>query len=205
MERNMDAVGRNTGEVTGHRLRALVMSLVILAGFFLAPLAKPLLDVETHVRYTQMLGVAPGTDERKEVGRLSQFFADRLGWRELAALVAEVHASLPEAERDSVCVFGQNYGQAGAIDYFRSEMDLPPALSGHNNYFFWGPGVCTGEVVIIMGGEREDHERSFESVEEVALYRCSDCMPYENNKTIFVGRRLRASLAEVWPRSKHFD
>jgi hypothetical protein len=30
-------------------------------------------------------------------------------------------------------------------------------------------------------------------------------MPYEDNKTIFVGRRLRAPLAEVWPRSKHFD
>jgi len=186
-------------------LRAVTIALVVVSGIALAPLAKPLLPLETHVRYTQMLGVAPGTDERKEVGRLSQFFADRLGWRELAALVAEVHASLPEPERDIACVYGQNYGQAGAIDYFRSEMDLPPALSGHNNYFLWGPGGCTGEIVIIIGGEREDHERSFESVEEASLYRCADCMPYENNKTIFVGRRLRASLAEVWPRSKHFD
>ena len=186
-------------------LGAVTIALVVVSGIALAPLAKPLLPVETHIRYTEMLGVAPGTDERKEVGRVSQFFADRLGWRELAALVAEVHASLPEPERASACVFGQNYGQAGAIDYFRSEMDLPPVLSGHNNYFFWGPAGCTGQIVIIIGGERQDHERSFESVEEAALYRCSDCMPYENNKTIFVARRLRAPIAQVWPRAKHFD
>jgi len=181
------------------------MGLVIVTGFFMAPLAKPLLPVETHVRYTEMLGVAPGTDERKEVGRVSQFFADRLGWRELAALVAQVHAALPAPDRERACVYGNNYGQAGAIDYFRSELPLPPAISGHNSYWLWGPNGCSGEVVIIIGGEREDHEASFATVEQVALYTCEDCMPYEDDKAIFVARGLRTSIAEVWPHAKHYD
>jgi len=201
------AVERFTDEVRwpGLRLGANTMGLVIVTGFFMAPLAKPLLPVETHVRYTEMLGVAPGTDERKEVGRVSQFFADRLGWRELAALVAQVHAALPAPDRERACVYGNNYGQAGAIDYFRSELPLPPAISGHNSYWLWGPNGCSGEVVIIIGGEREDHEASFATVEQVALYTCEDCMPYEDDKAIFVARGLRTSIAEVWPHAKHYD
>ena len=186
-------------------LRPVALVLVVAAGAALAPLAKPLLPIETHVGYTRMLGVAPGTDERKEVGRVSQFFADRIGWRELAALVAQVHAALPEADRGRACVYGQNYGQAGAIDYFRAEMDLPPAISGHNSYWLWGTAGCTGEVIIIIGGEREDHEESFASVEQAAVHACGDCMPYEDDKPIFVARDLRVPIEEAWSRTKHYD
>ena len=33
-----------------------------------------------YVRYSRALGVAPSTEERQELGRLPQFFADRQGW-----------------------------------------------------------------------------------------------------------------------------
>ncbi len=186
-------------------LRPVAIALIVACGIAFAPLAKPLLPVATHVRYTEMLGMAPGTDERKAVVRLSQFFADRLGWRELAALVAQVHASLPAPDRERACVYGQNYGHAGAIDYFRREFPLPPAIAGHNSYWMWGPSGCSGEVVIMIGGEREDHEQAFEAVERVALYTCEDCMPYEDDKPIFVARRLRAPLSQIWTNTKHYD
>ena len=34
--------------------------------------------------------------------------------------------------------FWNNYGEAAAIDVFGRGLGLPPAVSGHNNYYLWG-------------------------------------------------------------------
>ena len=182
-----------------------MLLLIVLSGLILAPLAKPVLPVETFVRYQASLGMAPGTDERKEVGRLSQFFADRLGWRELADERWPRSMRLAGREQPHACIFGQNYGQAGAIDFFGPDLGLPPAISGHNSYWWWGPGDCSGELVIIIGGDREDHERVFATVEKATTYTCQDCMPYENNKPIWIGRDAQVTIEELWPQLRHYD
>lgn len=179
----------------------LAAASIVLA----APLAKPLLSEDRYVRYTAFLGVHPGSDENHRLGRLPQFFADMHGWRELAETVATVAAALPPEDRRLACVYGQNYGEAGAIDYFRPAMGLPPAMSGHNSYWLWGPGSCTGAVVVIIGGDRDDHLEHFASVEPATVFRCADCMPYEDGLTIWVARGLTVPLADAWSASKHYE
>ncbi|MDX1388160.1 MAG: glycosyltransferase family 39 protein, partial [Acidobacteriota bacterium] len=186
-------------------VRPVALVLIVGTGVMLAPLAKPVLPVETYVAYAQRLGVAPSTSERKELGRVPQFFADRIGWRELAETVAQAYEALPEADRREACVFGQNYGHAGAIDYYADDLGLPPALSGHNNYHLWGTRGCSGEVMIVIDDERDDLERLCESVELATTYTCDDCMPYESSKPIWVCRGLKLPIEELWPRLKHFD
>jgi hypothetical protein len=139
------------------------------------------------------------------MGRLPQHFADMHGWRELAESVAVVHRSLPVADRARACIYGQNYGQAGAIDHFGPALGLPHAISGHNSYWMWGPGDCDGRVVIVIGGRREDHARAFETVEEPGRFECRDCMPYEARKTIWVARGVREPLAKAWSGVKHYN
>jgi hypothetical protein len=186
-------------------LRPAAVGLVLASGILTAPLAKPLLSEDVYVRYAARLGFDPSTDENHELGRLPQFFADMHGWRELAEAVGEVHRALPEADRARACVFGQNYGQAGAIEFFGPDLGLPPALSGHNSYHLWGPGACSGEVVIVIEDDRESMEEIFETAEWAATFTCVDCMPYENDKQIWVGRKLRLPLAELWPAAKHYN
>lgn len=194
------------GLTTGRRsLRWVVVGSSVAVAGLIAPLAKPLLAVETYVRYAAALGEKPSTGEKKRVGRLPQFYADMHGWRELAETVSAVYRTLPEADRRRACAFGQNYGEAGAIDYFRPELDLPPALSGHNNYFLWGPGTCTGEVVLVLGDDRETLEGLFASVELAGVVDCQDCMPYEDELPVWVARGLQGSMSELWERVKHFD
>lgn len=118
------------------------------------------------------------------------------GWRALAETVARVAATLPPAKRTLACVYGSNYGQAGAIDFFRSELDLPPAISGHNSYWLWGPGAC-GAVLIVIGGSRDGVERLFAHVEAAAVFRCAECMPSEDNLTIWVARAPTAPIETV--------
>src|SRR6266571_4343604 len=70
---------------------------------------------------------------------LPQHFADRFGWKEMVRSVARAYHSLPSYDQKRAAIFCQNYGQAGAIDFFGPTYGLPPAISGHQNYFVWGP------------------------------------------------------------------
>ena len=186
-------------------LRFFLLVVCTGVGLALTPRAKPLLATDTYVTYAARLGLAPRAEENHEMGRLPQFFADRIGWRELAETVARVADSLTPEEREGVCVFGQNYGQAGAIDFYGPALGLPKALSGHNSYFLWGPRGCRGGVVIVIDGDLEDLQEVFESAELATTYTCRDCMPYENDKPIWIARRLKMPLENLWPELQHFD
>ena len=188
----------------GAALRALVAGLAVAGGVLFAPLAKPLLPEGTFVRYAAALHLQPGSEERQQLGRLPQFFADMHGWPELAAEVGRVYAALPGTDRTAACIFGQNYGQAGAIDLFGPPLGLPKAISGHNSYFLWGPRNCTGEVMIIIGGDPDELRQQFASVALAATDRCPDCMPYESTRRIWVARGPRTPLSALWPRVKNY-
>jgi hypothetical protein len=112
---------------------------------------------------------------------------------------------MPPEDQARACVFGQNYGQAGAIDFFGSDLGLPTSLSAHNSYWLWGTEECTGEVLIVIGGNRERLEGRFESVEHAAQFTCQDCMPYEDNKPIWVCRGMRLPIEQIWQQIRHFD
>jgi len=184
------------------RTAALLAAASILVA---SPLAKPLLSEDAYVRYAAALGIRPGTDENHRLGRLPQFFADMHGWREMAEAVAAVNAALPAEDRARACVYGRNYGEAAAIDYFGPALGLPPAISQHNSYWMWGPGRCTGEVLLIIGGELTDYIDDFASVEPAGVFRCADCMPYESDLTIWVARGLKVPIAEAWNAEKNYQ
>jgi 4-amino-4-deoxy-L-arabinose transferase-like glycosyltransferase len=179
--------------------------LVVLSGFAFAPLARPILPVDSYVRYARAFGQEPGTDERKSLGRLPQFFADMQEWRGLAEAVGQATARLDAKERQSACVFGQNYGEAGAVERFARDLGLPKAISAHNSWHLWGPGGCTGEVLLVLGDNRPRLEELFEVVELGATFDCRDCMPYEDGLPIWIARGPRGDLAALWPRIRHFD
>ena len=179
-------------------------ALLMATGVMLAPLAIPVLPPAQYIRYTKALHLQPPAIETHKLGPLPQLYADQFGWEEMEAAVARVYNSLPEDVRVVTAIFGQNYGQAGAIDLFGPRHGLPPAISGHQNYFFWGPRNYTGESVIVMAGQQQDLEQRFASVQKVARVYHPYSMPYEHFD-IFYCRGLRQPLKEIWPQVKRWD
>jgi hypothetical protein len=112
---------------------------------------------------------------------------------------------LSPGERASAAVFVGNYGEAGAIDLLGRSRGLT-AISGHNNYWLWGPAGRTGDVLIVVGRSRETLDRRFTAVEEAGVVDCGDCMPYENGQQIFICRGMKPpQLPERWPSLKHYE
>jgi hypothetical protein len=177
---------------------------MILFGALLAPLAIPLPPPQTYIRYTIATHLQQPTIENHRMGPLPQLFADQFGWPEMAAEVARVYNSLPADVRPRMAIFAQTYGQAGAIDLFGPRLGLPPALSGHQSHFLWGPGGYTGESMIVMDDDRAALEQIFTSVEVKGQVTHPYSMPY-NHFNIYYCRGLKQPLAEFWPQVKKWD
>jgi len=192
------------GKRNGKTLRAGISAIVIVPLLILAPMVLPVLPVEDFIAYSNTLGVAPDSSEGKELSELPQFYADMFGWKEKANAVSLAYQTLtPEEKRDCV-IYSDNYGRCGAIDLFGKTQGLPQVIGSHNNYWMWGPGNASGRVVIILGGNKEELQQNFHSVEEVTISTCRYCMPYENNVPVFICRNIRVPLREIWPRIKSF-
>ncbi len=178
---------------------------VMLCGLLLAPLTLPILPVNAYIAWARSLGIEPHTAEAKELAELPQFYADMFGWEQKAEALAVAYHALGTEDQARAAIFGNNYGQAGAVDYFGPALGLPPAISAHNSYWIWGPGGKDGSVVLVLSDDREGLAERFEQVERVGHVSCRYCMPYEAELDVFVCRNLRAPLSEVWPEIKNFS
>jgi Dolichyl-phosphate-mannose-protein mannosyltransferase len=186
----------------GRRLAYAYVALIVLAGAILAPLAIPILPVDTFIAYQRKMGLEPPRLETHRLGPLPQLYADMFGWPEMAAVVARAYHALPPAERARCGIFGQNYGQAGAIDFFGPRLGLPKAISAHQNYFYWGPRGYTGDCLIVMDDDRETLLTIFEDVQQVGVVGHPLAMPYENGKPVHLCRRPKVPLDQLWPKIK---
>jgi hypothetical protein len=191
----------------GPRLRWIApvyVTLMIAMSALLAPTVMPLLAPETYIRYSAATHLQQQRIETRTMGPLPQLFADQFGWPEMAATIAGVYNRLPPDVRASTAIFGHNYGQAGAIDLFGPRYGLPPAISGHQSYYLWGPRGYTGESMIVMGGNPADLARLFTSVEKVARVEHRYSMP-DQHFDVYYCRGMKMALREYWPKVKVWD
>jgi hypothetical protein len=191
--------GRNMGW-----LKPASFALLLAGGLVTAPFVLPVLPVETFIRYQNFLGLKPPREERDRPGELPQHYADMFGWENMVATVAQVYNRLSPEEKARCLIYCNNYGEAGAIDFFGKKYGLPKASSGHNNYWFWGPQNPAADIVITVGESREGVESSFSKVELAATVVSKYARSFETNLPIYIGRDPKMSLQEIWPRTKDF-
>lgn len=184
-------------------LRTHYIPFLVIGGIVLAPLAIPVLPVNVLAAYVRLMGGTNVKTETADSGILPQHFADRFGWEELAVTMSNVYHSVPAQDQAKACIFTSNYGEAGALQFYRSKYELPPVISGHNTYYVWGPGNCTGDVLIYVGQATiADLKQGFTDVQQVGVTTCQYCMPYENDLPIFLCRGIKVPIEQAWPQTK---
>jgi hypothetical protein len=198
------AIERWTGVGHWSVVRVALPASMLLVGVLAAPLAAPVLPLDVYVRYAAAAGIQVAPSERHDLGALPQFFADMFGWHELVEEVGRVAGTLPPADRTKAVILTRNYGEAGAINFLGRGAGAPLAISGHNNYWLWGPGPATRDVLLILGGSRNDHDECG-SLVQAGTVTCGNCMPYENNQPIWVCRDLKVPIDEAWKGVKSFN
>ena len=185
-------------------VKVVLAILVIPFCFIVVPFAIPLLNVNAFIKLTEKMGMKPENAERSELGLLPQFYSDRFGWEGMVKQVADAYNQLTEEEKKHTLIFGQNYGEAGAVNYYREKYNLPQAISAHNNYWIWGyPKNFKAEVIIVIGSSLEDNSKYFEDVKLAAHHFNKYGMPFEN-VDIFICKHPKKPLKDVWDKLKFY-
>jgi hypothetical protein len=186
-------------------LKPVMAALMIVPSPILAPVALPILAPDKLVAYMNAIHFHPPRTETSHTAALPQHFADQFGWEEMVSSVAHVYHHLNPEDQKRAAIFCQNYGEAGAIDFFGPKYGLPPAISGHQNYFLWGPRDYTGDVVLVLDTDGEDERAQFADVVELGQVLSSPwAMPWEQRQNMYVCHGLKGSLRTFWPRVKNW-
>lgn len=185
-------------------LKQAVLAPLVAGGMIAAPLALPILSLDAAAAYAKFWDVDHVRVEVEPSGKLPQMYADMMGWPQQAETVAGVFRSLSPTDQGQVAILAHNYGQAGAIDYFGPALGLPHAISGHNNYFLWGPRGYSGDVVIAVGMSLNDLRPLFEQIEPAATINFEYAIPEENNLPVYICRKPKMTLQQAWPRLKFY-
>ncbi|PYV59340.1 MAG: hypothetical protein DMG90_12190 [Acidobacteria bacterium] len=184
-------------------LKPAIVVLLLVVGIYLAPIVIPVLSPDRFIAYMRTLPFKlPVMEHAHARAVLPQWYSDQFGWDEIVAATANAWNQLSPQERPDCGIFAQDYGQAGAIDFLGRRDGLPPALSGHQTYFLWGPRGYSGNCLIILDDRKQRLDQLFEQVDFVAT---SPDNPYalERGVPVFICRNAKfGSLSELWPRLK---
>lgn len=185
-------------------MKTAILAPLLAGGIIAAPLALPILPLEAAAAYANFWDVKRVRVESEPSGKLPQLYADMMGWPEQVKVMASVFRSLPAEDQQKAAILAKNYGEAGAIDFFGPTYGLPRAISGHNNYYFWGPQQYSGELVIAIGIRAEDLQPLFGQIEVAATIENENAVPNENHLPVYICRQPKMPLSKAWPRLKFF-
>jgi Dolichyl-phosphate-mannose-protein mannosyltransferase len=125
--------------------------------------------------------------------QLPQDFADMLGWKDLAAKVDSIYATLPDTA--NLLILCDNYGQAGAINYYTRHPALR-ASSFNADYLNWLPlDKKITNAILVKEADDEDKERKVEIPLFDTVYLAGKRInPYAREDTISIYVLLGAKV-----------
>ncbi|MGV8931439.1 MAG: glycosyltransferase family 39 protein [Luteimonas sp.] len=133
-------------------------------------------------------------------------FAEQVGWPELVSQVAAIYHALPAEERARTAIYANNYGEAGAIDFYGPKHGLPPAISGINSYWYRGYGNPPPTTVIVLGDDAEGVRDTPATCTLAGKVRIPHGVENEESghPDIYLCRDFRFEWAKAWPLMQSF-
>jgi hypothetical protein len=123
-------------------LRYVLVLIPVLLGAFIVPVLLPVAEPAKLAAYYRKTGIAETGALRWEDldnHALPQDFADMTGWKEMAAKTGRAYAALSSEEKKHTFLFCDNYGQAGALNFYGKQYGLPQAYSANASFLYWLP------------------------------------------------------------------
>jgi hypothetical protein len=180
------------------------VGLVLVGTVVIAPYALPVLAPRRFLAYENAIGFHPDDVEKHDATLLPQFYADRFGWTELLDKVSAVYDALPVEERARTGIFAVNYGEASALNLFGPQMGLPVAISGHQNYWLWGPHGYSGEEMILVVQDSPAHlNQYYHSCTLMARRTEPLAMPWERGP-IYLCKGRKVPIFADWDEFKGY-
>jgi hypothetical protein len=137
---------------------------IVLMTALIFPVLVPFMSAQKLVDFyhsTHFDRHSPLKWEDHKMHPLPQDFADMLGWKEMAEKTANVYHSLPDSIQKNLMIYGDNYGEAGALSFYRKKLELPEIYSDNASYIFWMPGKFTKKYFLFVTEELPENDGFF--------------------------------------------
>jgi len=145
--------------------------------------------------------------------KTSAVSGESIGWPQLVGTVRAAWLSRPARQRASAVIFTADYSEAAAINELGRGTGLPEAVSGHNAYWWWGPGNPRATTVLAVAPGPDDAgdyaaylRQFFASVRVVAtLSNPYGVRNIEWGGHVYLCTGPRQPWGQLWPRLRHYD
>ena len=161
----------------------IIISLGI--GLFTTPISLPIFSPQKLADYYKKMnlgksGVLKWEDQKNHL--LPMDFADMLGWKEMTQKTAIAYQHLDSIEKRHCILFCDNYGEAGAVNYYGKNYKLPEALSDDASFLYWIPDSLQIDNMILVTDDKEEMQHSFIRNFTSAVVADSITYPYAREK-----------------------
>jgi len=187
----------------GWRIAMVAFSLFI--GIFELPLLlafkAPAPLAEYYVRHplARVVGALRWEDQQNH--SLPQDFSDMLSWEEMTQKVHRAYASLDSTEKAHTLLFCDNYGEAGAVNYYGPKYHLPEAYSDNASFLYWMPQDYDHYDVLLLVSD-DPHEMEHKFIKEFKSVPMVDSItnPYarEHGSLIILMKGPSAAFREAF-------
>ncbi len=110
-----------------------------------------ILPLKTFIKFAHL------NEEDGHVAVDNQEYYSQYKWKKTMDALQEVYDSLPSSEKRGALIWGKHYSQAGGVNLFRKNYNLPKAISYHGSFYLWAPpkGELPTVVIAFTNGEAE--------------------------------------------------
>jgi hypothetical protein len=165
-------------------IRILFPAILVILTLPLIPIGLPVFKTEGLIKYFNTLDKKYGLDvgrrfEDGSIHSLPQDYADMLGWEELTSLADKAYHMI--GDKGSAFIYGENYGEAGAITVIGKKYGLPEAVSFSESFQYWIPMQFSPDIkslVYINDEPGEDIKTLFRKITLVGRISNPDAREY---------------------------
>lgn len=124
-------------KIPKRKLVVFSITFLLLLGSVLIPFGMPVYSFNHYKKSIYKYEKKHVEGGKFEV-KFEEYYSNRK-WIVTMQQLKLVYNSLPESDKEPLMIWGKHYGQAGAINLFSEEYNLPAAFSYHGSFYSWAP------------------------------------------------------------------
>jgi len=147
-------------------LTVFIALFAVLSPLALIPIGLPVLQPQHMMVYMNKIGKNTGTN-RWEDGKehaIPQDYADMLGWCELSNYAINGYLALKPEERKTCGLYAENYGQAGALQYYGKKRGIPDPICFNDAFLAWAPNTFNYKSLIYINDDTVGIKKYFTDI-----------------------------------------
>ncbi len=178
----------------------LILLVSFIASILFLPLGLPVLPKEQMGKYCTFISKhitsAPMRNENYSYYPIPQDYMDMSGWDELAALASAAYNKLSIDQKKDCIIYANDYGQAGAFDFYGKKYHLPDPICLSDSYIFWAPDSLSASNYIVSDDKLGDIPRLFKNY--IVIGVINDYYFRENGLKVYLGQNPKPLLNEFF-------